>query len=131
MALTGYTTNKMKKFFNKFKGKNNLKGYLFMPDKWLRLDYQKHGALALFLSIPFTTFTAHSILKDANDVLAALIASAVIYGIGWFIEFTHKLKPHRQYDPYDAHIMLLMALLGSFIIVLVRSIFYHPIYDEV
>ena len=116
----------MNNFLKKFRGKTSTKGFLLIPDKWLKLDLQKHGALALLLSVPGSTAVAHFLFKDLNDVASALTTSLAVYFIGWIIEIIHKYKKNRNYDPYDAHIMLIMSLFGSFLVIFLRFIFYHP-----
>lgn len=115
----------MKLFPKKLRGTDPDRGYLQMRGTTLDYGYQKHGAFALVFS--FLEFWLVLALTNLSDVLAALIAAALMYAYGWVTELTHHFKKHRVYDPWDAHIMLPFALIGAFFAVLLRAIFYHTV----
>lgn len=116
--------------FKDLKGGEIGTGYtLFVYDSVLSYGYQKHAGASLYFGmLSFWLFIILSMYfgLEYNDVELALANSVVWYAIGWIIEFTHKFKENRVYDPWDAHVMLPFALLGSFLMVLVRWYFYHP-----
>jgi hypothetical protein len=111
----------MKLFPKKIRGTDPDKGYLSLKGTTLDYGYQKHGAstvlvMPLMFMVKYVPWLCLDILKPfvQNNFGAALVASIYAYLIGWFIEYMQKwFFKDRVFDPWDAHIMLIFALIFS------------------
>ena len=115
----------MKIFPKHLRGYDTARGYLHLKGNTLDFGYQKHGAFALVFS--FLGFFPLLAVTNFTDSITALMISVLMYVYGWLTEATHYFKPHRVYDPWDAHIMFPFALIGSFFAVVLRLIFFHTL----
>ena len=89
-------------------------GWLLLPPTWIAYDKQKHGAVAVFLTVLtffFPQDLGFTTLESA--IFSAIAVTIVAFGI----EFYQKwFQPHRHFDVKDATIMIkvniiLLALL--------------------
>jgi hypothetical protein len=109
----------------KLRGTEKIVGYTFFVfDKVLAYSYQRHASLAFWFSMPLYFMLME--FTNFSDVLTALLASAIMYLFGWFIEIYQKVSGKGEYDAWDAHVMLFFALLSTFLLTLIRVFSYHP-----
>ena len=110
--------------WSKLKGTSDERGFVYLKDKTLQFNKQRHFALALFLALFFFTFfegTKFTNFSDSifrNDLFNLLVTSIIVWLIGFLIEFLQRLNPKRNFDLYDAHTMLIAALnMCSFLVI--------------
>lgn len=121
----------MKFDWTKLKGTSDERGFVYLKDKTLAFNKQRHFAFALFLALLFftifegTKFTNFSDSILRNDLLNLLVTSILVWFIGIVIEYIQKLNPKRNFDLYDAHIMMIGALCMCTLLVVWRFVRFY------